>query len=401
MKRIRNDFPILKKQSHGKPLIYLDSAATTQKPQQVLDAIMRFYTEHNANIHRGVYALTEQATALYEAARGRVARFINAQTHEVIFTRSTTESINMVAATWAKQHVSEGDEILVSELEHHSNLLPWQALARERGAKLTFIPVNADGTLKMELLPTLITRTTKLVAVSQVSNALGTHNDVARIIAAAHAVGAKVLIDAAQSAPHQKIDVASMQCDFLAFSGHKMFGPTGIGVLYVASALHDQMPPYQYGGGMVYQADFAASIFLKVPHRMEAGTPAIAQAIGLAVAIDYLETHINFAELQKHEAQLCARLIDGLGAIPKIRILGPLEQLKEQGHLVSFVVEGMHAHDVAAYLDTQGICVRAGHQCAQPLATRLGIQSAVRVSFYAYNTLEEVDALLAALEKIK
>lgn len=401
MKQIRNDFPILKKRINNKPLIYLDSAATTHKPQQVLDVITTFYAEHNANIHRGVYALTEQATTLYEQARTRVAQFIGAHPHEIIFTRSTTESINMVAATWAHRHIKEGDEIVLSELEHHSNLLPWQALANDRGARLVFIPVTQDGTLALSELDNLISSKTKLVTISHVSNALGTHNDVERIISAAHAVGAKVLIDAAQSVPHQKIDAHALSCDFLAFSGHKMFGPTGIGVLYVASALHAAMPPYQYGGGMVYQADFTHATFLKMPQRMEAGTPAIAQAIGLAAAIEYIDSHIDFNELKKYEAQLCARLIDGLSSMPNIRILGPIEQLKECGHLVSFVVDGMHAHDVAAYLDTFGMCVRAGHQCAQPLATRLGIQAAVRASFYAYTTREEVDALLSALGSLK
>jgi len=400
MKYLRADFPILKKQIHSKSLIYLDSAASAQKPQQVLDAMHAFYAEQYANIHRGVYALTEQATEMYEAARANVARFIGAQPHEIIFTRSTTESINMVAAAWADQHIHAGDEIVLSELEHHSNLLPWQQVALRRKAKLIFIPVNPDGTLDLTHLNVLISSKTKLVTISHVSNALGTHNDIDPIIRAAHAVGAKVLIDAAQSAPHQLIDVRTMQCDFLAFSGHKMLGPTGIGVLYAAQSLHDQMAPYQYGGGMVYEADFHNATFLKMPHRMEAGTPAIAQAIGLSAAIDYLREKVNFQDLQQHEASLCARLIQGLGLMPHVRILGPIEQLKERGHLVSFAVNGFHSHDVAAYLDTFGICVRAGHQCAQPLAKKLGITSSVRASFYLYNTIDEVDALLEALRKI-
>jgi len=396
-KKIRADFPVLSKKINNHQLVYLDNASTTQKPQQIIDAISNFYADHNANTGRGVYTLGEQATTLYEQARANVAHFINARTaQEVVFTSGTTESINLVAATWAKQNIGVGDEILISELEHHANLLPWQRVARENNATLKFIPVNADGTLDLNVLSQLLTHRTKLVAVSHISNALGTHNDVATIIKAAHAVGAKVLVDAAQSAPHQIIDVQKLGCDFLAFSGHKMFGPTGIGVLYVAQAVHAAMPPYQLGGGMVYEAGYQTATWLPMPHRLEAGTPPIAQAIGLAAALDYLRA-LDFEQLRVHEAALTAQLIEGLARMPHITVLGPQEQLKEKGHLVSFKVDSMHPHDVASYLDQFGVCVRAGHHCAQPLANKLGIDASVRVSFYAYNTAKEVDLLLQLL----
>jgi cysteine desulfurase/selenocysteine lyase len=395
----KKDFPILQKSINDKPIIYLDSAATSQKPQAVIDAELTFYAEHNANVHRAVYDLGEQATQLYEAARAKVAHFIHAKhVNEIIFTRGTTESINLVAATWAQEHIMPGDELVISELEHHSNLVPWQQLAQKKNIELRYIPVNADGTLNLDNLDTIITKKTKLVAISQISNSIGTHNDMQAITRAAKFVGAKVLIDAAQSAPYRLVNIQELGCDFLAFSGHKMLGPTGIGVLYIKKELHDQMPPYQFGGGMVFEAGLHKSSFLPAPHKFEAGTPPIAQAVGLGAAIDYLNQY-SAEELQAHSASLCQKLVDGLAEISGITILGPIDQLKTKGHLVSFVLEGYHPHDIAAYLSSVGICVRAGHHCAQPLARRLGLDSSVRVSFYGYNSGADVNALLTALHQ--
>lgn len=397
-KKIRSDFPIFEHTINGKPLIYLDSAATTQKPRAVLDALTNFYITSNANIHRGVYRLAEHATELYEQARAHVAQFINAaDANEIVFTRGTTESINLVASTWGKQNIKEGDEILITELEHHANLVPWQRLAAEQQAVLKYIPVLGDGTLDYTAVPQLLTHRTKLVAISHVSNALGVHNGIQDIIDAAHNVGARVLIDAAQSVAHQPIDTQKMNCDFLAFSSHKMLGPTGIGVLYIKKELHETMPPYQVGGGMVYETDFHHASWRKTPHKFEAGTPAIAQAVGLSAAISYLQATVDWATLREHEARLCIQLIDGLSSIEGITILGPIEQLKKVGHMVTFTVDGVHAHDVAAYLDTFGICVRAGHHCAQPLAKKMGLEASIRASFYLYNTQDEIEQLIDAL----
>lgn len=402
MKNIRSDFPILSKLVDNKPLIYLDNAATTQKPQQVIDAIVDFYTTHNANVGRSTHKLGEQATTMYERARATVAHFINARdVSEIVFTSGSTESINIIAAAWGRAHITAGDEIVISELEHHANLLTWQQLAQQVGAQLRYIPVSTVSyALDLTGLSNLITEKTKLVAVSQVSNFFGSQQDVYAITARAHAVGAKVLIDAAQSVGHQVVDVQKLQPDFLAFSGHKMFGPTGIGVLYVAASLHGQMIPYHVGGGMVYEADWHTATFLPMPHRLEAGTPAIAQAVGLAAAITYINEHIDFEALQRHESALCARVIDGLQAFDRITILGPIDQLRSIGHLLSFMVDGIHAHDVAAYLSECGIAVRAGHHCAQPLTKKLGVLASIRVSFHAYNTMREVDQFLTVMREL-
>jgi cysteine desulfurase/selenocysteine lyase len=397
MKDIKKDFPLLNKKINNHSLIYFDNAATSQKPRHVIDAITHFYESQNSTIHRAVYAFGEQATTLYEQARTTVAEFINADVHEIVFTKGATESINAVATGWALDHLKQGDEIVLTQMEHHANLLPWQQVAKRNGVLLKFIPVLPDGTLDMSTLDELITKKTKLVSCVHISNALGTHNDIETIIKKAHIVGAKVLIDAAQSIAHQKIDVKKIKCDFLVFSGHKIVGPTGIGVLYIKKDLHDQMQPYEFGGGMVYEVDYTTASWLKAPHKFEAGTPPIAQAIGLGQAIKYIQKHIDFELLKQHEAKLCAALINGLQKNKKITLLGPIEQLKKQGHLVSFVVEGMHAHDVATYLSNYGICVRAGHHCAQPLAKLMGIQASVRASFYAYNTLEEVEKFLEVI----
>lgn len=401
MNNIRADFPLLQKKQHGYPLVYLDNAATTQKPQAVLDALMHFYTNLNANIYRGAYTLGEEATQAYEQARRNVARFIGAvHESEIVFTSGTTESINLIAAAWAEQQLSAGDEIIISELEHHANILPWQRIVKKKNGVLRYMPVLADGTLDYTIYESLLSSKTKLVSISHVSNALGTHNDLHRIIRAAHAVGARVMVDAAQSVAHQPINVHDLNCDFLAFSGHKILAPTGIGVVYVARRLHDQLSPYQVGGGMVYSVDWQNATWQKMPHLLEAGTPAIAQAIGLSAALDYIDNHIDRTAQQRHEASLCAALIDGLSQLPGVTILGPQEQLKKQGHLVSFTIDGLHPHDIAAHLDARGICVRAGHHCAQPVAKKLGIEASVRASFYAYNTHDEVETLLRALHSL-
>ncbi len=400
MRDIRKDFPILEKKINNHQLVYLDNAATSQKPQAVIDAVSNFYAHNNANIHRSVYEFGEEVTTLYENARAKVAQFIKADPNEVIFTAGTTAGINLVASSWAHEHIKQGDEILISQMEHHSNMIPWQQVAKKNGATLKYIPALPNGTLDYKALDSLLTQKTKLVAVTHISNALGTRNDITRIIAAAHAVGARVLIDAAQSAPHEALDVKKLNCDFLAFSGHKMLGPTGIGVLYIKKELHEQMQPYQFGGGMVYEADLYNASWQKAPHKFEAGTPPIAQAIGLAAAIDYIQKHIPFDQLQKHEASLCAQLIDGFSSMKKVTILGPIQDLKKSGHLVSFTIDGMHPHDIAAQLSKKGICVRAGNHCAQPLAKLMNIPGSVRASFYLYNTAQEVEQLLQAIKTI-
>jgi cysteine desulfurase/selenocysteine lyase len=379
---------------------YFDNAATTHKPYSVIRAITDFYTYQNATVHRGIYHAAEEATFRYEQARATVAQYIGADASEIVFVRGATEGINAVAACWAHEHIGAGDEILLTELEHHANLLPWSQLAQRTGAVVRFIPVDSDGQLILRDLSTYISPTTKFVAVTHSSNALGTLLDLAPIIQAAHSVGAKVLVDAAQTAPRQFLDVHAMGADFLVFSGHKMLGPTGSGVLYIRKELHDQLIPYQHGGGMVYEADYAQVTWQKMPYLLEAGTPSIAQAIGLAAAIEYLQENVDFALLRLHEAALCAQLIDGLLSYDRVTIHGPVEQLRSSGHLVSFSVRDLHAHDVAAYLDSAGIAVRAGHHCAQPLALRIGLPATVRASFYCYNTPQEVAYMLQAMGEL-
>ncbi|MFZ5953536.1 MAG: aminotransferase class V-fold PLP-dependent enzyme [Candidatus Dependentiae bacterium] len=400
MKHLQSDFPFLQQRVNDKPIIYFDNAATTQKPLAVIDAISHFYTYDNAPIHRSVYAAAEKVTELYEQARAHVAQFINANPNEIIFTKGTTEGINAVATAWALHNLKEGDEILVTELEHHSNLVPWQQVCKATGAKLKFIPIYNNGLLNTQDLESIINTRTKLVAITHVSNALGTHIDIKPIIERAHAVRALCLIDAAQSAPHQLIDIQLLQPDFLVFGGHKMLAPTGIGILYIAAHLHDKMQPYQFGGGMVFNVEKYTATWLKSPQKFEAGTPPIAQAIGLSAAISYLEKNVPFDTLRIHEAALCSRLIEGLQTISRVKVLGPIEQLKQHGHLVSFTIDGIHAHDVATYLGNNGVYMRAGHYCAQPLAQRLGLDASVRASFYCYNLLEEIDQLIILIEKL-
>jgi SufS family cysteine desulfurase len=391
-----NNFPFFKKH---KDLIYFDNAATTQKPQCVIDAINYFYAYQNAPIKRGLYSIAESATEAFEHARKVVADFINADSDEIIFTSGATEGINFIASTWAVQHIKKGDEIVITELEHHSNMLPWQRCAQQTGAILKYIPVTQEGNLDLLHLDSIITKKTKMVSFLDVSNAIGTHVDVDSIVLRAREVGAKVLIDACQSIPHTKIDVKKYGCDFMVFSGHKMLGPTGIGVLYIKKAIQEEVPPYRLGGGMVFEADYFSARLLKAPKCFEAGTGPIAQAIGLSAAIKYLNS-LDFKAIKSLEASLCAATIEGLQKIPYIRILGPLDQLKEKGHLVSFIHEKYHFHDIAAYLDQHSICVRTGHYCAQPLARKLGIDGSVRVSFYLYNTLSEVQRFLDVMQHL-
>jgi cysteine desulfurase/selenocysteine lyase len=400
----RKDFPALTHQGY----IYFDNAATSLKPASVIAAIAEWYAHHTAPIHRGIYTKAEQATIRYEAVREQIAQFLGAAlSTEIIITKNATESINLVAAAWGYNNLKQGDEIVVTELEHHANLLPWLALARERGVVVKFMPINSKGILDSAVYKQLLSPRTKLVALTMSSNVLGDSNDLAmdpsflgKAIMAAHAVGARVLLDAAQWIPHRSVNVQQLAPDFLVFSSHKMLGPTGVGVLYASQDAMKEMTPYQYGGGMLSSFDGINSLWRPAPHCFEAGTPAIAELIGFGAALEYRQKYIDLDALSQHEASLCARLLEGLATLPRIRVLGLRDALMKNGHLVSFVMEGMHAHDIAAYLDTQGICVRAGNHCAQLLHEKLGITSSVRVSFYGYNTAEEVDQLLYHLRQL-
>lgn len=376
---------------------YLDNASTTHKPQSVLDALNHFYTDINANIGRGTYELAEQATVLYEAVRKKVAHFIGAEhAKEVVFTRGTTDSINMVASCWAEQHIQAGDEVLISELEHHSNCIVWQQLTRKKGALLRFIPVDEKGNLDLSCLDKYITFKTKLVCVTHISNAIGTVVDVAAIIAAAKKVGARVLIDAAQSVGHRSINVAQLGCDFLAFSGHKMGGPTGVGVLYVKQELHEQMQPTAFGGGMVQEVSFEHATWLEMPYRLEAGTPAIAQVIGLGASIDHIKT-IDLQESQQREMAFIEHIKEWLALKKGFVVVGD----PGKSHIISFYHISWHPHDLAAFLDSRGIFVRAGVHCAQPLAQKLGYAATVRVSLYHYTDSNDIQKLIAALNEVE
>lgn len=401
VKEIRRKFPIYKVQK--KSFIYFDTAATSQRPQGVCDRVYEFYAEENASVHRGVYDLSEQATQHYEDAREKVARFINADSNEIVFTRGTTEGINFIADTWGRDHLVAGDEIVVTHVEHHANLLPWQRLAKRTGAILKFITINDKDFLLNDPESGLINDKTKLVALVHVSNVIGNvwrEGQLQSVIEQAHRVGAKVLLDGAQSVPHQKVDVRLLDPDFFVFSGHKMLGPTGIGVLYIKKELHDEVEPYQLGGSMVREASFFEARWLVAPGKFEAGTPPIAGAIGLGSAIDFFNEHVDFADLAKHETMLCARMIDGLKSMGGVRILGNEAAMKTHGHLVAFMVDGIHGHDIAGMLAMRNIAVRAGHHCVQPFATLLGIESSVRASFYLYNTLEEIDGFIKVLQEV-
>lgn len=396
-KEIRRLFPILDQKVNGKPLIYLDNAATSQKPLSVIETLDRYYREYNSNVHRGVHTLGTKATDAYEGAREKVRRFINAKsTQEIIFTRGTTTALNMVAASYGRANLQEGDEIVITYMEHHSNLIPWQQAAKRTGATLKYIPLQADGTIDMKDVEATVTENTKIVAVAHVSNVLGTINPIKEIARVAHQRGAVLVVDAAQSAPHMKIDVQDLDCDFLAFSGHKMCGPTGIGVLYGKRELLEKMEPVEFGGEMIDFVDLYESTWKELPWKFEGGTPIIAGAIGLGAAIDFLE-EIGLDKIAAHEQELAQYALERLSAIDGLTIYGP----KHRGGLVTFNIEGVHPHDVATVLDAEGIAVRAGHHCAQPLMKWLNVTATARASFYLYNTKEEIDQFVGALQKTK
>jgi cysteine desulfurase/selenocysteine lyase len=398
IEQIRADFPILHQQVNGKPLVYLDNGATTQKPQVVIDALADYYRTTNSNVHRGAHTLSDQATQMFEDARITLQKFLNAEkSEEIIWTRGTTESINLVAQTWVRSNVKAGDEIIISGMEHHSNIVPWQMVCEQTGAKLKVIPVLDDGSLDYDGYLKLLSDKTKFVAVVHVSNALGTLNPVEDIIREAHKVGAKTLIDGAQAVAHWDIDVQALDCDFYAFSGHKLFGPTGLGILYGKEALLNAMPPYQGGGEMILHVSFEKTTYNVLPYKFEAGTPNIAGAIAMAAAIDYLNG-LNRVALAKHEDTLLARANELAAQTDGIRLIGTSAN---KASVFSFLIEGTHPHDVGTLLDQQGIAVRTGHHCAMPVMEQFDIPGTVRASFTFYNTVEEVDALFKAIEKVK
>ena len=398
--QVRKDFPILDRETaNGKRVIYLDSTATSQKPVQVIEAMNDYYRRSNANIHRGVHTLAEEATTMYEGARERIAKFINAfSAREIIYTRNTTESINLVAYSWARANLKAGDLVVLTEMEHHSNLVPWHMLQAERGIELDFIPVTEEGLLDLEAYKTLLNRTPKLVSFTHMSNVLGTINPAAEIIKLAHTVGAVVLVDGAQSVPHLAVDVQALDADFYAFSAHKMCGPTGIGILYGKSALLEAMPPFLGGGDMIKEVKLRSFRPNTLPHKFEAGTPAIAEAVGFGAAVDYL-TRVGMKDIAAHEHAITEYALDRLEEIPGVKLFGPSADKK--GGVAAFTLEGVHPHDVAQILDQDGIAVRAGHHCAQPLHEKFGIPATSRASFYLYSTKEEVDMLVKGLYKVK
>jgi cysteine desulfurase/selenocysteine lyase len=395
---IRNDFPILSRSVHGKPLVYLDSTASSQKPRAVIDAMNVYYETYNANVHRGVYEISEEATAAMEKARVKVARFLNArQGKQIIFTRNTSEGINLVAYTWGNTNIKAGDLIILTEMEHHSNLVPWQLLAQRTGARLEFVPVTDDGLLRLDIYEQLLQQQPKLVAFTHMSNVLGTINPAQAMIAQAHAVGATVLLDAAQSVPHLPVDVQALDVDFLCFSGHKMLGPTGIGVLYGKRALLEAMPPFMGGGDMIRTVSLRQSTWNDLPWKFEAGTPAIAEAIGLGAAVDYLNA-LGMQNVVRHEQEVTGYAMQQLQEIPGLTIYGPPAALR--GGVISFTLGDIHPHDLASILDQEvGVAVRAGHHCAQPLMERFGLAATARASFYVYTIKEDIDILVQGLHK--
>jgi len=398
VKKIRADFPILRQKVHGKPLVYLDNAATTQKPQVVINSITRYYERDNANIHRGVHFLSEHATEEHDEARATVQHFINAaDPREIIFVRGATEAINLVAQTYGRTHVAAGDEVLITAMEHHSNIVPWQLLCEEKGASLRVAPINDAGELLLDEYAALLSPRTKLAAVTHVSNALGSINPIRRMIELAHAQGVPVLIDGAQAVPHLKVDVQALDCDFYAFSGHKIYGPTGIGVLCGKAALLDAMPPYQGGGDMIASVTFEKTLFNKLPFKFEAGTPDISGAIGLGAAIRYVEG-IGMEKIAAHEHKLLAYVTEKISAIPGVSLVGTA---KEKAGVLSFIMEGIHPHDIGTVLDQEGVAIRTGHHCSQPVMQRFDIPATARASFALYNTREEIDALVAGIEKVR
>jgi cysteine desulfurase/selenocysteine lyase len=398
VERVRRDFPALHQQVHGKPLIYLDNAATSQKPQVVIDALTAYYSRENSNVHRGVHLLSEKATQAYETGRAGVQRFLNAaETREIVFVRGATEGINLVAASYGRTWVRAGDEIIISAIEHHSNIVPWQILCEEKGAVLRVIPVNDDGELLLDEYARLLGARTKLVAVGHISNALGTINPIEQMIEMAHRQGVPVLIDGAQAAPHLRVDVRALDCDFYVFSGHKTLGPTGIGVLYGKAEWLERMPPYQGGGDMIASVTFEKTTYNALPYKFEAGTPHIAGVIGLGVALDYL-SGLGLDRVVAYERELLAYGTAALHAVPGVRIIGTA---RKKASVLSFVVDGVHAHDVGTILDHAGVAVRAGHHCAMPVMQRFGVPATVRASLAFYNSREELDALVAGLHDVR
>jgi cysteine desulfurase/selenocysteine lyase len=396
---IRDDFPILRQRVHGKPLVYLDSANTSQKPRQVIDTLVRYYEEYNANIHRGVYAIAERATAEYEAARAKVARFLGAaEAAEVVFTRNITEALNLVAYSWGRRHVAPGDEILTTEMEHHSDLVPWQFVAQERGARLRHIPFDDEGRLVLDDLDRLITERTKIVSLVHVSNTFGTVNPVAEIARRAHAHGAIVVVDGAQSTPHRPVDVGALGVDFFGFTGHKMLAPMGVGGLWGRRVLLEEMEPFLGGGEMISDVWLDHATWNDVPWKFEAGTQNVGDTIALGAAVDYLE-RLGMDAVAAHEREITDYALARLREVPGLRILGPTSG--DRGGVISFSMDGVHPHDVAQVLDEEGVCVRAGHHCTKPLHRRLGIGSSVRASFYVYTVREEIDVLVGSLLKVR
>jgi cysteine desulfurase/selenocysteine lyase len=396
--RIREDFPILRQSIRGKPLVYLDNAATSQKPQTVIDAVTRFYTAENANIHRGVHYLSERATAAYDEIREKVARFINARTsREVIFTRGTTDGINLVAQSYGRTFLGPGDEVLITGMEHHSNIVPWQLVCEQTGAVLRAARINDAGELDLDSFEELINERTRLVAVVHLSNALGTINPIKRLVSLAHARGIPVLVDGAQAAPHLRVDVQDLDCDFFVFSGHKVFGPTGVGVLYGREALLERMPPYQGGGDMIATVTLQRSTWAPLPAKFEAGTPMIAQVVGLGSALEYV-SELGLDRIASWEQELLSYATDRVRAIEGLRIIGTA---REKASVLGFVLKGVHPHDIGTILDDQGIAIRAGHHCAQPVMERFGVPATARASFAFYNTPAEVDALADGLLAVK
>ena len=399
--KIRRDFPILSVEVHpGVPLIYLDSAASTQKPLSVIAAMDTYYRTYNANVHRGIHRLSDQATQAYEGARARIARFINAaEPAEIIFARNATEAINLVAYTWGRTTLKPGDEILLTQMEHHANLVPWQMLAEMSGATVRYLPITDEGFLDLAQLDDYLTERTRLFAFTAVSNVLGTINPVAELVARAHAVGAVTMVDAAQSVPHMPVDVQALGCDFLVFSGHKMLGPTGIGVLYGKRALLEAMPPFMGGGDMIRRVTFEGSTWTDLPHKFEAGTPAIAEGIGLGAAVDYLSA-LGMENVRTHEQEITAYALEALSEVKGLHLLGP-KSAAQKGGVAAFTIDGLHPHDIAQLLDEDGIATRAGHHCAMPLHHRLQINASARASFYVHTTTDEIDHLVASLQRVK
>ena len=397
--QVRQDFPILNVEAHdGVPLVYLDSAASSQKPVAVIEAMNRYYRDYNANVHRGIHRLSEDATNAYEGARQRIADFINANYEETIFTRNATESFNLVAYTWARANLKPGDEILTTEMEHHANIVPWQIICDMTGATLRFLPFNDDGTLALDQLDDYLTESTKLFGFTAVSNVFGTINPVRQLVNAAHGVGALAFVDGAQAVPHMAVDVQAWDCDFMAFSSHKMCGPTGIGVLYGKRAILQQMPPFMGGGDMIRRVTVEGSTWNELPYKFEAGTPSIAEGIGLGAAVDYL-SELGMDNVHAHESYIANYALEALSEVDGLTVIGP--PASQRAGVAAFTLDGIHPHDIAQLLDADGIAVRAGHHCAMPLHKKLGINSTARASFYVHTTTQEVDALVASLNKAR